>query len=92
MRKKELGMRTRGVVVATTAAALLLAGFVGTASAADAADGKVKCEGVNSCKGHGDCKSAQNSCKGENGCAGKGFKTMSQAECDAAKAKAAEKK
>jgi hypothetical protein len=46
---------------------------------------------VNACKGHGECKSAQNACKGQNGCGGKGFKMMTQAECDAAKAAAAEK-
>ncbi|HKA15577.1 MAG TPA: hypothetical protein VKH41_11215 [Myxococcota bacterium] len=50
---------------------------------------KVKCEGVNSCKGKSDCKSAHNDCKGKNGCAGKGYMSMTQAECDAAKAKAA---
>ena len=88
-------MKTRSAIVAASAAALFLAGFAGMAAAegnASGADAKVKCEGVNSCKGHSDCKSAQNSCKGKNGCAGKGFSTMTQAECDAAKAKAAEKK
>jgi hypothetical protein len=60
---------------------------VTTASAAD--EGKVKCEGVNSCKGKSACKSANNSCKGQNSCKGKGFLEMSQAKCDAAKAKAA---
>ncbi len=48
---------------------------------------KIQCEGVNDCKGHGSCKSAQNDCSGKNGCAGKGFMMMTQAECDAAKAK-----
>jgi len=52
----------------------------------------VKCEGVNSCKGHSDCKSAKNDCKGKNGCSGQGFKELTQAECDAAKAQAKEKK
>lgn len=55
-------------------------------------EAKIKCEGVNSCKGHSDCKSAAYACKGQNGCGGKGFLMMTQAECDAAKAKAAEKK
>ena len=61
----------------------------GPASAADAADAgdKVKCEGANACKGHSACKTASNECAGQNGCAGKGFMMMSQAECDAAKAK-----
>jgi hypothetical protein len=59
---------------------------VTTASADEA---KVHCDGVNSCKGHSACKSANNSCKGQNSCKGKGFLEMTQAKCDAAKAKAA---
>ena len=55
-------------------------------------EAKVKCEGVNSCKGQSDCKSARNSCNGQNGCSGRGFKEMSQAECDAAKARLKDKK
>jgi len=55
---------------------------------ARADEGKVKCEGVNSCKGHSACKSANNACKGQNSCKGKGFMMMTQAECEAAKAKA----
>jgi len=86
-------VRTRGVLVASAAAALFLAGVAGRAHAeGPGAEAKVKCEGVNSCKGHGECKSARNACKGKNGCAGEGFVMMTQAECDAAKAKAAEEK
>jgi hypothetical protein len=59
--------------------------FVATARADDA---KVKCEGVNSCKGQSACKSANNSCKGQNSCKGKGFVPLTQAKCDEAKAKA----
>ena len=66
-----------------------------TLGAAHAEEGgagaKIKCEGVNSCKGQSECKSAGNDCKGKNSCSGKGFMMMSKAECDAAKAKAAEK-
>jgi hypothetical protein len=86
-------VKTRSALVASAAAALFVAGMAGAAYAEQGgAEAKVKCEGVNSCKGHSDCKSAQNSCKGKNGCAGKGFMMMTQSECDAAKAKAAEKK
>lgn len=85
-------MKTRSAVIASAAAALFVAGMAGAAHAEQGgAEAKVKCEGVNSCKGHSDCKSAHNDCKGKNGCAGKGFMMMSKAECDAAKAKAAEK-
>jgi len=58
------------VALAAAAAVMFSTAFVGTASAADEA--KVKCEGVNSCKGQG-------------------FVEMTQAKCDAAKAKAAGK-
>jgi hypothetical protein len=74
-----------GLALATVAAVM----FCGVAaSTARAEEGKVKCEGVNSCKGHSACKSANNACKGQNSCKGKGFLEMSQAECEAAKAKA----
>lgn len=85
-------MRSRSALVASAAAAMFLAGVVGPAHAQEATEAKIKCEGVNSCKGHGDCKSARNACKGQNGCGGQGFVMMTPAECDAAKAKAAEKK
>jgi uncharacterized membrane protein len=85
-------VRTRSALVASAAAALFLGGLAGAAHAEEkGGEAKVKCEGVNSCKGHSDCKSAQNACKGQNGCGGKGFLMLTQAECDAAKAKAAEK-
>jgi uncharacterized membrane protein len=86
-------VRNRSALVASAAAALFVAGLAGAAHAEEpAGEAKIKCEGVNSCKGHGDCKSAQNACKGQNGCGGKGFLMMTKAECDAAKAKAAEEK
>jgi uncharacterized membrane protein len=85
-------MRTRGAIVASAAAALFLTGMPGFAQAEESgSEAKIKCEGVNSCKGHSDCKSAANACKGKNGCGGKGFLMLTRAECDAARAKAAEK-
>ena len=76
-----------GIALATAAAGMFAFTAAGPASAQAA---KVKCEGVNSCKGLGDCKGAKNSCKGLAECKGLGFKEMSQADCD--KAKAAMKK
>ncbi len=85
-------MNTRSALVASAVAALFLAGPAGTARAEEpGTEAKVKCEGVNSCKGHSECKTASNACKGQNGCGGKGFLMLTQAECEAAKAKAAEK-
>ncbi len=73
------------VALAAAAAVMFSTAAVSTARADEA---KVKCEGVNSCKGHSACKSANNACKGQNSCKGKGFLEMSQADCNAAKAKA----
>jgi hypothetical protein len=72
--------------VALAAAAAVMFSTAVTTAVAD--EGKMKCEGVNSCKGQSACKSANNSCKGQNSCKGTGFKMMSKADCDAAKAKA----
>lgn len=42
----------------------------------------VKCEGINECKGHGDCAGEANGCKGQNECKGKGYVAVpSEAEC-----------
>src|SRR5262245_34702246 len=58
--EKEGFVKTRSAVIASAAAALFVAGMAGAAHAEQGgAEAKVKCEGVNSCKGHGDCKSAQ---------------------------------
>jgi hypothetical protein len=72
------------VALAAAAAVLFSTAAFTTASADEA---KVQCQGVNSCKGHSACKSANNSCKGQNSCKGKGFLEMTQKQCDAAKAK-----
>jgi uncharacterized membrane protein len=71
--------------VALAAAAAVMFSTV-PASTARADEAKVKCEGVNSCKGHSACKSAKNSCKGQNACKGQGFLEMTKADCDKAKA------
>jgi hypothetical protein len=76
-----------GIALATAAAGMFAMTAAGPAGAQAA---KVKCEGVNACKGQGGCKSAKNDCKGKNACKGQGWTEMSQADCD--KAKAAMKK
>ena len=83
-------VKAHGAAIAT-AAALLFSTL--PIHAADAADkGKVKCEGVNACKGKSACATAKNSCQGQNSCKGQGYLSLSQAECDAAKAKMQDKK
>lgn len=61
-----------GSGIAAAAVALAIAGTSVAPSPAFAA-GKVQCFGINSCKGHGDCKTAANACKGQNSCKGHGF-------------------
>ena len=80
-------LKNSGFAAATAAAMLFSTAMVGTAVAATGTN--VQCAGVNSCKGQSACKTANNACKGQNSCKGKGFLEMSQADCDAAKAKAA---
>ena len=73
-----------GAAIAAAAAGLFAMGQAAPVLAAEG--GKIKCEGVNSCKGKSDCSSAKNSCQGQNSCKGQGFKEMTQEECDKAKA------
>jgi uncharacterized membrane protein len=79
-----------GAALAAAAAMILSSGVSTFAVAADAA--KVKCEGVNSCKGSSECSSAENSCKGMNTCKGHGWVSLTDEECTAAKAKVAGEK
>lgn len=85
-------MRTRNGILAATAASLFLAGTAGLAAAPASAAEKVKCEGVNSCKGKSECATATHECSGQNSCKGKGFLMLTPEECEAAKAKQAEEK
>ncbi|MFO1519925.1 MAG: hypothetical protein U1F57_09735 [bacterium] len=72
-----------GAVIATVVAGLVLTGSQIAMSAGKTASAKVKCMGVNSCKGKGSCKSADNDCKGKNSCKGKGVMMMSEKKCTA---------
>ena len=71
-----------GMALATAAAGMFALTAAGP-SAAQAA--KVKCEGVNACKGQSECKMGKSECKGLNECKGQGMKEMSKADCDKAK-------
>ncbi|WP_374337807.1 hypothetical protein [Leeia sp.] len=68
-----------GLSLALAAAALL--GGATLSTAAQAADAKVQCAGINSCKGTSECKTASNECKGQNSCKGHGWLSKSKAEC-----------
>lgn len=76
--------KASGAAIATAAA--LLFGTLTATTASGAEEAKVKCDGVNSCKGHSACATAQNACAGQNACKGKGYLSLTQSQCDAAKA------
>jgi len=70
-----------GVALATVAAALFSSGLLATPTV-QAADGGVKCTGINSCKGSSECKTAKSECKGHNSCKGQGWvSTKTAKEC-----------
>ena len=62
--------KTVGATLATAAAALFITGAAMSAAPTGAQSADVKCMGINSCKGHGACKTASNDCKGMSECAG----------------------
>ena len=74
-----------GAAIASMAALLFGSTTIAPALADEA---KIRCEGVNSCKGTSACATAHNTCAGRNSCRGQGFLELSKADCDAAKAKA----
>jgi hypothetical protein len=78
---EEIDMTTKGTLVAAAVAGLFMSATPMVSSAR--AEGKVHCMGVNSCKGNGACKGADNACKGQNSCKGKGFIEMSEKDCKA---------
>jgi hypothetical protein len=81
--------KASGLAIASAAAALLLSGC-GSNPAAEKpmgmmskSEAKVKCSGINSCKGKGACGTAKHDCAGKNACKGQGWMQTSQSECDA---------
>ena len=71
-----------GTLIAISAAALILAGCAGSGAKSASAE-TVHCAGINSCKGTGACKTAENACKGQNVCKGHGFLVVPADECSA---------
>ncbi len=86
-----------GIALATAAATLLLAGCGGKTESKAAAGAekaaapeaaakvaKVKCSGINACKGKSACATATSACSGQNSCKGKGWMYVpNKEECDA---------
>lgn len=77
-----MASRTTNRVLMAAVAGLLTVGALDAGSTARAAEGdKVKCFGVNSCKGTGACSGAGHGCAGKNACKGQGFLEMSKDDC-----------
>lgn len=74
-------MTTSALVFA--AASLFTSGLALADDKPAAAEGTVKCGGVNACKGHSACATATNACKGQNSCKGKGFAVTTAKDCAA---------
>ena len=72
---------TTGKAIAMTVAGLLLAAAPQLHADDKTKEAKVKCSGINSCKGKGGCSSASNDCAGKNGCKGKGWVEATAKEC-----------
>ena len=78
----------RKLALAAAAAALFLT--QAPAVADEASEAKIRCEGVNACKGASQCHTANNACAGLNECKGKGMLEMTRGECEAAEGRIVE--
>jgi len=82
-------IKSTGIAAAMAAATLFAtAPMTATAAESNGAKADVHCYGVNKCKGHNDCGTAQNACAGHGKCKGQGFVAMSKHACDAIGGKA----
>ena len=79
-----MNSRAKVLLAASLASALAVPMMATVAAAGETAN----CYGVNKCKGVGACSGKGHDCAGKNACKGEGVKSMTKAECDAAKAKA----
>ncbi len=81
----EVVMKTQKFATGTSLA-IALAGLLGSAALPTQAVAAetvtlAHCYGVNTCKGHNDCKTAGNACKGQGSCKASGFVAMQAKAC-----------
>ena len=69
---------TKGILIASAAATLVLGGAVLARADQKAGGDMVHCSGVNACKGQGECAGAGHSCAGMNSCKGQGWVELSK--------------
>ena len=77
-------MKLKGTMIASAALGLLALGASPALAEHHEGGGKVKCAGINSCAGKGQCGAADGShdCAGKNSCNGKGWvHAESEAAC-----------
>jgi hypothetical protein len=85
MSRPKLNKSSLGAALAIAAAGML--GGVGSVAQAESAAATgdqtdlMHCYGVNACKGHNDCKTADNACGGHASCKGHGFVAMPSKAC-----------
>jgi len=84
--------KSKGILLATAAAALFLSGAVGARAEEKTGGDQVICDGINACKGQGSCAGAGHSCAGKNACKGQGHSKTTAADCKAKGGKVAEAK
>jgi uncharacterized membrane protein len=70
---------TKAVLVASAVAGMLAAGTLAPAAAAEGE--KVRCYGINKCKGTGACGGKGHSCAGQNACKGQGYLELDKETC-----------
>jgi uncharacterized membrane protein len=76
--------RISGAALAAATALLFVSGAVHAGDEAKGAEeAKVKCYGVNACKGQSACAGAKNACQGQNSCKGTGYVVTNKADCEA---------
>ncbi len=80
---KKISPKLSGIAIAIAAAGLAGCASNGGAnpSSTVASTDLVQCHGVNKCKGHNDCKTADNACAGQSKCKGHGFVKTSAKAC-----------
>jgi hypothetical protein len=74
-------MKSRGIAIAAVVAGLVAAAAPTVLAQSGQADKKIRCGGINSCKGQSACNTAKNSCKGQNACKGQGWVPATDKEC-----------
>jgi len=72
---------TKGILIASAAATLVLGGAVLARADQKTGGDMVHCAGVNACKGQGECAGGGHSCAGMNGCKGQGWVELSKEDC-----------